>query len=205
MNCFLIDYENVNASGLSGISGLSAKDKVVIFYSDRAETMTFGLHRRLNESKADISFQKVRTGSKNALDLQLCTYLGYLIAQNGRASAAYYIVSGDQDYAVVTEYWDRQNINVALIPEIAVISVPVPAKKALKKKAASIGEIKSRLKALLPGKYQNQIPVIAEIIHASETKQKVHGELVRAFHDGADNSVPSEIYKYIKPLLSDKL
>ena len=150
MNCFLVDYENVHADGLRGISALSEQDKVVIFYSEKAETMTFGLHRRLNESKAEISFQKVPTGSKNALDFQLCTYLGYLICQDeqrfadssrysdmyddydydepteeAQTSAAYYIVSGDQEYTVVSDYWKRKSVNVFLIPEIAAFSMTV--------------------------------------------------------------------------------
>ena len=111
MNCFLVDYENVHANGLNGISGLSEEDTVIIFYSEKAETMTFGLHRRLNESKAQISFQRVSTGGKNALDFQLCTYLGYLICQNAQSLAAYYIVSGDSDYEALTVYWKRHNRN----------------------------------------------------------------------------------------------
>ena len=221
MNCFLVDYENVNTGGLNGVSGLSEQDKVIVFYSDKAETMTFGLHRRLNESKAEISFQKVPTGSKNALDFQLCTYLGYLICQNEKTNdnssgysyydeydepketpAAYYIVSEDQDYAVISDYWNRKNVNVSLIPAIADNSAP--AKKP-SKKADSAGDIKTRLKSLLPAKYESMIPAIADILQRCKTKQSVNSELVRAFHDGADNSVPSEIYKCVKPLLSDKL
>ena len=201
MNCFLVDYENVRVSGLRGIDNLSRKDKVIIFYSDKAETMTFGLHRRLNESKADISFQKVRTGSKNALDLQLCTYLGYLICRNAHASAAYCIVSGDQNYAVISDYWKRQRVNVSLIPEIAAVQENGPLKKA----AVSLEDMETQLKALLPDKYQSHISAIAEIIRRSKSRQSVNSELVKAFHEGADNSVPSEIYKCVKPLLSDKL
>ena len=90
----MIDYENVNTDGLNGISRLSAEDTVIIFYSENADRMTFGLHRRLNESKATIDIRKVDVGGSNALDFQLGTYLGYLIALNREEQ--YCIVSNDR-------------------------------------------------------------------------------------------------------------
>ena len=233
MNYFLVDYENVHADGLRGIASLSERDKVIIFYSENAETMTFGLHRRLGESKADVSYQKVSVGGKNALDFQLCTYLGYLIAKNEQSGEVpyidldyyytgeeygkqpgdtYYIVSGDQDYAVIVGYWARRKISVSVIPEISATSVspqsPAPEKaksasvaEPLKKPDVSAEEVRALLKPLLPAKYRSDIPAIAEIIRNGRTKQKVHGDLTRAFHQGVDTSIPSEIYQSVKPLL----
>lgn len=222
MNCFLVDYENVHVDGLRGISALSEQDKVVIFYSEKAETLTFGLHRRLTQSKAQISFQKVPTGSKNALDFQLCTYLGYLICQNAQTSAArdiydeydapteqaqtsaaYHIVSGDQNYAVISDYWRRKSVSVSLIPEISAFSdsgkeMPAPVKAPSQNPT---GDLKSRLQSLLPEKHKKHLPVIAEIIRNHPTKQAAHSELTRMFHQGADTSVPNEIYRAVKPLL----
>ncbi|MBR3570001.1 MAG: hypothetical protein IKN96_04240 [Oscillibacter sp.] len=200
MNFFLVDYENVHANGLNGISGLSEEDKVIIFYSEKAETITFGMHRRLNESKAEISFQKVPTGGKNALDFQLCTYLGYLICQNAQHLAAYYIVSGDQDYSVISDYWSRQNVTVSMLPSISEFSALT--KEMFLKSPESL---RAQLKNLLPEKYKAHIPLISDIIRRCKTKQGVNGELVRAFHEGADNSAPSEIYRCVKPLLTDKI
>ncbi|MBR4210871.1 MAG: hypothetical protein IKR84_00570, partial [Oscillibacter sp.] len=61
-----------------------------------------------------------------------------------------------------------------------------------------------RLESVLPKKYKGDIPAIAEIIQRFPTKQAIHGELVRAFHQGADNSKVSEIYRCVRPLLTDK-
>ena len=41
MKCYLVDYENVNSAGLTGINKLSSDDLVMIFYSDNASTVTF--------------------------------------------------------------------------------------------------------------------------------------------------------------------
>ena len=201
MNYFLVDYENVNASGLKGVSSLSEEDTVVIFYSEKAETLTFGLHRRLNESKATISFQRVQTGVKNALDLQLCTYLGYLVGQNAQSPAAYYIVSADQDYTLICSYWTRRKVNVSLISEISATAAPEDSVPTVPETPPTTEEMETLLKALLPEKYKSHIPVVAEIIRRCKTKQVVSGELVRIFHQGADNSVPSEIYQSIKSIL----
>ena len=54
MNYFLVDYENVRVSGLDGLAKLTENDVVIIFYSVNADSLTFGLHRRINESKANL-------------------------------------------------------------------------------------------------------------------------------------------------------
>lgn len=193
MKYFLIDYENVNAHGLNGISGLSSEDAVIIFYSENADTMSFELHRRLNESKAEISFEKVITGSKNALDFQLCGYLGFLIGQNSNVATTYYIVSADQEYTVFSIYWNRRKIDVSLIPDIAASFAPT--------QKPSLAELTAQVKALLPEEHQNKVSMVAEIIERCQTKGSVHAELVRVFHDGADSSAATQIYHTIKSLL----
>lgn len=117
MAVYLIDYENVNTDGLNGISRLSAEDTVIIFYSENADRMTFGLHRRLNESKATIDIRKVDVGGSNALDFQLGTYLGYLIALN--RDEQYCIVSNDRGYNHVANFWGKQKVKVQVISEIS--------------------------------------------------------------------------------------
>lgn len=117
MAVYLVDYENVNTDGLNGISRLSSEDMVVIFYSENADRMTFGLHRRLNESKATIDIRKVDVGGSNALDFQLSTYLGYLVALN--RDQQYHIVSNDRGYAHVANFWSKQKVNVRVISEIS--------------------------------------------------------------------------------------
>ena len=84
MAYYLIDFENVKSRGMEGVELLAEEDTVCIFYSDNADSMTFDLHRKLNETKAQIIYHKVAVGTKNALDFQLATYLGYLICEQQR-------------------------------------------------------------------------------------------------------------------------
>ncbi len=117
MATYLIDYENVSKDGLNGITRLTADDTVVIFYSDRADRMTFGLHRRLNETKAAVEYKKVEVGGHNALDFQLATYLGYLIAKN--SSESYCIVSNDKGFEFLAGYWRKPMYDVTLTKAIS--------------------------------------------------------------------------------------
>lgn len=132
---YLIDYENVNTDGLNGISRLSPEDTVVIFYSENADRMTFGLHRRLNESKASIDIRKVDVGGSNALDFQLSTYLGYLVALN--RDQQYHIVSNDRGYAHVANFWSKQKVNVRVISEISSARTDQAAQEAAKSETAA--------------------------------------------------------------------
>ena len=101
---FLVDYENVKTQGLNGISKLTESDTVCIFYSENADNMTFGLHRRLMETKANVQYQKVEVGYKNALDFQLSSYLGYVISQNKfnptRIKPAIQILCEDRQFSI---------------------------------------------------------------------------------------------------------
>ncbi len=120
---FLVDYENVKSAGLNGITGLTEEDVVCFFYSENAETMTFGLHRRLTETKANVQYQKVEVGVKNALDFQLSSYLGYVIYQNqaaGLGNVVYYIVTNDHGFSCLKTYWKKRNIEVNLAADINV-------------------------------------------------------------------------------------
>ena len=127
MAFYLVDYENVNTEGLQGVEQLTAADEVIIFYSEHADRLTFDLHRRLNESKAQIHYFKVGACKKNALDFQLVSYLGYLIAQNSGQS--FYIISHDTGFQSVVRFWSEQQITVVQTGELQPVQQPAQAPK----------------------------------------------------------------------------
>ena len=102
MKCYLVDYENVNSAGLTGINKLSSDDLVMIFYSDNASTVTFAAMDMIRKSSADIRRYKLKHSSANAADFQVCTYLGYLM---GNAAATdIFIISKDRGYMSCLEF-----------------------------------------------------------------------------------------------------
>ena len=117
MAYYLIDFENVKSRGMEGVELLTEEDTVCIFYSDNADSMTFDLHRKLNETKAKIIYHKVAVGTKNALDFQLATYLGYLICEQQKEGIHpdYFIVTKDNGFTSLLVYWKAQGVPVRII------------------------------------------------------------------------------------------
>lgn len=191
MSIFLIDYENVNVDGFNGLSNCTENDQIKVFYTKGAETLTFGLHRRLSESKSKIDYFKVENGSKNALDFQLSSYLGYLIANN--LNEKYYIVSKDKGYEILTSFWQKyKNLNAQVI---LVSDLSLKNEQEEKKKLSS--SIQSVLSDSVYKDHQNDIFVIIE---KYKTKQGIYNALVKNY----EQKKGSDIYKKIKPLLTDK-
>ena len=188
MGYYLVDYENVKKDGLNAINKLTERDKVCIFYSQNAETMTFGLHRRLNESVAHISFQKVEVGTKNALDFQLVTYLGYIIAL--KEDKNYYIVTKDNGFNSVCQYWSKRNIDVSIVADLT--------GRNLKQEK---DDLYNEVDKLLIDK--DIVQKVTDIIVQYKTKQGINNALIKNF-PSKDHKQASEIYKMIKPLLKDK-
>lgn len=116
MSYYLIDFENVKSRGMEGVELLTEEDTVCIFYSDNADSMTFDLHRKLNETKAHIIYHKVAVGTKNALDFQLATYLGYLICEQQKEDIHpnYFIVTKDNGFTSLMVYWKAQGVPVRI-------------------------------------------------------------------------------------------
>lgn len=206
MNYYLVDYENVKTHGLDGITSLDENDTVVIFYSDNADSLTFGLHRRLTETKAIVNFQRVDVGTKNALDFQLCTYLGYIICENEGEEAEYYVVSKDQGYALLVNYWARRKKPVYLVSdvkkrvEVNEIAVnTVEAVSVQEDDAEDSGNIEQKLNKLIDNK--SEVPDIAKIISHYKTKQGINNALTKLYKDTKKSS---KVYKAIKVLIADK-
>lgn len=185
MGYYFVDYENVKMDGLNGINKLETSDKVCIFYSEHADTLTFDLHKRLNESKATITFQKVEVGSKNALDFQLATFLGYEIA--GNKEDAYYIVSKDTGYTSVCNFWKSRKIVISIIANLTRLNI-IQEQQQLLQKIEKLVKDKEIAKE------------VTDFIIKYKTKQGINNALVTKYK----SKQAGEIYQLIKPLLKDK-
>ena len=190
MNYYLVDYENVNAKGLAGVDGLSENDVVCIFYSKNADSITFDLHRQLNESKANISIQKVDVGLRNALDFQLASYLGYVIRENMDIACAYYVVTKDRGYESLVNYWKKRNVPIQLAVDVTGQSEQSEQVKLENQVAELIDD-------------QTIVSEVAKLIRDYKTKQGLNNALMKKF-PSKDNKKSSTIYTAIKPLIANK-
>ncbi|MCD8095978.1 MAG: PIN domain-containing protein [Ruminococcus sp.] len=103
MKSFLIDFENVKSKGLTGIESLNEEDHVIIFYSENSDTISFEMHYMVMQAKAKIDYMKVRVGGKNALDFQLCSLMGYLVAKGNNTHI--FVISNDKGFDKLHDFW----------------------------------------------------------------------------------------------------
>lgn len=201
MRYYFIDYENVHQSGLNGIEKLTENDKLIIFYTTNAETLTFSLYEKLILCKAEIQLYKVQCGGKNALDFQLATFLGYILGQNTDIDC--HIISNDKGYEYVRSFWKEKNVKIKIssdiegnIPKLlpAVVSAPVVVKKEtdFDKAVKPLNLSKSDKDALL--KIFNDSSSVKDV---SKRKQFINNTITQKF----GSSKSSKYYQALKPLL----
>ncbi len=104
MKAYLIDFENVKSKGLTGIEGLGENDRVIIFYSENSDTISFEMHCKVMTSAAQIEYLKVKVGGKNALDFQLSTLLGFMVAKETYSHI--FVISGDKGFDKLHDFWN---------------------------------------------------------------------------------------------------
>lgn len=104
MRIFLVDMENV--PNLTSLNKLNHDDMVILFYTDNTPAMKMDVLRVMLDTHALVQCKHVYVGTRNALDFQLSSYLGYLISVYPNAS--FIIVSKDTGYDVVRKFWSNE-------------------------------------------------------------------------------------------------
>lgn len=185
MAIYLIDFENVHSDGLKGIEQLERKDECYIFYSEHAGVLTFNMHKKITESRAKIYYVEAQVGMKNALDFQLVSYLGYMLRE--KPEETYCIISNDKAFELVSKFWQDKGVNVT-----SAVSLDKAAN------AAHYSKISNELEKLLPDR--NEREFVEKCISELSTKSGINNRIVKKY----GTTRAGEIYKLIKPLLSDK-
>lgn len=185
MAIYLIDFENVHSDGLKGIEQLERKDECYIFYSEHAGVLTFNMHKKITESRAKIYYVEAQVGMKNALDFQLVSYLGYMLRE--KPEETYCLISNDKAFELVSKFWQDKGVNVT-----SAVSLDKAAN------AAHYSKISNELEKLLPDR--NEREFVEKCISELSTKSGINNRIVKKY----GTTRAGEIYKLIKPLLSDK-
>ena len=102
---YLIDFENVNESGLLCPSLLSKHDHIHLFSTENVPKISIEVLSSFNA--ADFCSHIVPAG-KQSLDMHLVAYLGYLLGINSRAECKYVIISKDSGYDKVIPFLKAQ-------------------------------------------------------------------------------------------------
>lgn len=232
MAIYLVDYENVYIDGLTGLETLTKQDEVVIFYTQNRCGLTFELHRRLISCRASLQLMEVTAIStrkntvKNALDLQLSMYIGYLIGK--RPHVPLYIISKDTDFDLdltfFTQYLQQNDTSLTICatiedaingvaqpntsrflketeaeaePSVQQIQPIVPAKQ--KKNGAVVvfpKTLQASVRELLETDDPKVVNRICAILTTSEDLLTLNNLLSRYYHDGKQVKT---IYHKLKP------
>lgn len=204
---YLIDYENTR--NIKGLTGLTKEDVVVFFYSKNADSISFDLHREICSTEAKVEYFLAENGGKNALDFQISTYAGYLLAQN--AEQTIYIISKDKGFSYIISFWEKMNHGrVFLCADVQKTSESREAvqeeEQASLSKNAKPTE-KEGLKTVLQERAEeleltsDKILNIEKIVKTYKSRQAINKNLMNLFRD---SEKVGKITKLIKPFLKGK-
>ncbi|MBQ9635491.1 MAG: hypothetical protein IJV12_04665 [Acidaminococcaceae bacterium] len=101
---YLVDYENVHEDGLVGAESLGKNDYVHIFTSKNAPNISIKILSYFNST--NLQFHEV-PASKQSVDMNIVSFLGYLIGKNDTSKIKYVVISKDTDYDNVLSFWRK--------------------------------------------------------------------------------------------------
>lgn len=212
---FLVDFENVRSNGLRGVDYLDKNDYLTLFFSAAAHSCE---KRYLEEiEKSDCTFDTcklVQTG-KNGLDFYIATRVGEFYGNGHDDRIA--IISKDQGYQAVRDYWDARlpsDKKIILSPSIErslIASNDNSARvKQLKSKLGSVEievfqaryEERRCLQKVLKNifgetAFADKMDEIQEMIEVGKSKKIIYLDSLHRF--GKKQGL--EIYDHLKPVL----
>ena len=112
MKHYLIDSENVGDFWIPLLELPAEEAELIVFYTKNSPHMSYDSLIKLKESDRKVTFIKCYEGT-NALDFQLCSELGFLIASN--EGDDFIIVTNDTGYDAAVKYWRRKEYSVKRI------------------------------------------------------------------------------------------
>lgn len=195
MAIYLIDYENTK--NLNGISTLTSNDCVVIFYSSKANSLSFDVHKEIISSSAKIEYKCVEVGGQNALDFQLSSYLGFIIKQNENKDCKIFIVSRDKGFSYVLSFWkNEKSIDIQILCDLTGKSL-----NTIDEKVEHDNALESVLRQSDIQLSDNEIKEIVTMVKKYKTTQTINGNLNKLFKD---STKAGAILKLVKPFIKNR-
>lgn len=191
---YLVDYENIKKSDFI-IPNLCEKDCICIFYSNSCKNISLPVVQELLDLRIHLECSYVAVGTKNALDFQLASYLGYLIGTKNNDNIKYYIVSNDKGFDCICDFWRMKGITVERIYHTDFeekIEIRMVKDTDI---VATLDEIKDVLGE------EEMCEEVLTIFNQYKTKQAIYNGMSKLYKD---SKKASEVYKKLKPLLQKK-
>lgn len=110
---YLVDTENVSASGFVGIDQLPKSTKIYYFYSIKSYRPSYPEVEKLRNLKCKVEFVESAKSGTNALDFQMVSFLGSLIGKSSsHGKHKYVLVSNDTGFDAVVDFWTKRGEKV---------------------------------------------------------------------------------------------
>lgn len=206
---FYVDYENVGVNGLNGIAKLSETDNVLIYYSGEHSTMTIGMHRRINQSQANIQFVLINMPIKNAIDCKILFDIELLSKENKLSE--FFIVSNDTDYDKPIKLFTNNKIQIKRITELCKYNQPepiIPTEKTdkISEKSNKITKREEEVMKFCDQNLKEKIftdkkKEIITVLLTSKTKNAVNKGFSKIYPTSGIHV--SKLHKILKPLIKD--
>lgn len=201
---YLVDYENVNIHGLTGCERTKKTDRIIIFFTQNANSLDMSAICRHGESK--LEFREV-AGGKQSADMHILSYLGYLIGKNinRKKDTEYVIISKDTDFDKVIKSWkDESGVKIRRSPQISgkAENIPQPAtasSHSLNEKTKKNNEIMKCLSGSgMPVEIVSFVAsTVVKNLGAQNSKQLVYRAIVAKYKQQKGLEIYSNIKKYI--------
>lgn len=195
MAVYLIDYENVYTDGLDGIEKLTKEDFLYLFYSQNRYNVTFDYLKKIESCQAQIQLIEVNTGNKNAtiknaLDIQLMMFAGYVIGI--QQSKQFYIISKDNDFKLGIDFFQKHLHQKGML-----LQVHPKIKTTFSGQPERISKLEKQVRQIF-GENTNSktIEHICTAISQSTNLIEMHNYFVKIYHD---SDKVSELYQKCKP------
>ena len=173
---------------------MSSDDYVIIFYSQKVNTISFDVHKELLSSTAKIEYKFVDVGGQNALDFQLSSYLGYLINKIESAECKICIVSKDKGFAFVTAFWKKEkNIDIQVLKNLT-----GKDENPIQELQKQNDDIESALAKSNISLTTNEIREIIAMVKEYKTTQTINSNLNKSLKDSTKSGA---ILKIVKPFI----
>lgn len=216
---FLVDFENVRSNGLRGVDYLNKDDYLTLFFSSVAHCCENRYLEAIERSGCAFDTCKLVKAGKNGLDFYIATRVGEFYGNGHYDRVA--IISKDQGYRAVRDYWDvRLPSNMKMILSASIEkgliasndnSVRVNQLRN-KMKNVEIGAFQARyderkrLQKILEGIFRettfaDKMDEIQEMVEMGENKKIIYLSALHRF--GKRQGL--EIYDYLKPFLSQQV
>lgn len=135
---YMVDSENVGTKWIPYLKeNIKKSDRVFLFYTDKSPSIPCNEIEELAAFINQIQTIYCHNKTANALDFQLCSYLGYLIRVGSKSS--YCILTNDKGFDAAVSFWKDKGIKIY-------------RSEPLKKEALTPISIKKKYPVTSPGK-----------------------------------------------------